>query len=239
MEWRDQGILLATQKHGETSLIIDVFVPSKGRHKGVVRGGRSRKLAAAMQSGAQLEVTWKARLESHLGSFQAELLRSRTHLAMRDKRALEGLNTVTSMLVTFLPEREENKNLYLATQTLLDMLDQQDIWGHAYLRWELTLLDILGFGLNLSKCAVTGADHDLGYISPKTGRAVSHSAAGKWKDQLFPLLPSLRGKIPQDESELIEALRISAYFYEKFPVKELGLKSLPSARSRFCGYLNS
>ena len=55
---------------------------------------------------SQVDLVWTARLESHLGSFKAELLRSRTQQAMSDKRALAGLNAVTAMIVTFLPERE-------------------------------------------------------------------------------------------------------------------------------------
>ena len=238
MEWRDQGILLSTQQHGETSLIIDVFVPSKGRHKGVVRGGRSRKMAATMQLGAQLDLVWTARLESHLGSFKAELLRSRTQQAMSDKRALAGLNAVTAMIVTFLPEREANEMLYRATEALLDMLEQQDVWPIAYLKWELALLEELGFGLNLEQCAVSGASEDLAFISPKTGRAVSRRAAVEWADRLFPLLPCLQGQYPEQPDELSQAFQILRHFFEKFPVKELNLQSLPAARARFCESLS-
>ena len=75
MEWRDQGILLSSRTHGETSVIIEVFTPTRGRHAGVVRGGTSRKMTPVLQPGAQLDLTWRARLEDHMGAYQAELSR--------------------------------------------------------------------------------------------------------------------------------------------------------------------
>ena len=64
MEWRDQGALLAVRRHGETAAIIEVFTALHGRHAGVVRGGASRRVVPVLQPGAQLDVTWRARLES-------------------------------------------------------------------------------------------------------------------------------------------------------------------------------
>ena len=69
MEWRDRGILLATKPFGETSLIIDVFTPDHGKSSGVVRGGQSKKLKPILQIGAQLDLTWKARIGGASGLF--------------------------------------------------------------------------------------------------------------------------------------------------------------------------
>ena len=72
MEWRDQGVLLAVRRHGESAAIIEVFTAAHGRHAGVVRGGGSRKAAPILQPGAQLDLTWRARLDEHLGAFAVE-----------------------------------------------------------------------------------------------------------------------------------------------------------------------
>ena len=173
MDWRDQGILLSVRRHGETSAIIDTFTASHGRHAGVVRGGTSRRIAPILQPGAQLDLSWRARLEEHLGSFTVEPLRSRAAAAMSGRLALAGLNAVVSLLSFCLPEREPHPRLYKQSEQLLDLLGQDEIWPLAYLRWELALLDALGFGLDLSACAVTGASDDLVYVSPRSGRAVS------------------------------------------------------------------
>ncbi|MCE8515776.1 DNA repair protein RecO [Ruegeria pomeroyi] len=232
MDWRDQGILLSVRRHGETSAIIDTFTASHGRHAGVVRGGTSRRIAPILQPGAQLDLSWRARLEEHLGSFTVEPLRSRAAAAMSGRLALAGLNAVVSLLSFCLPEREAHPRLYKQSEQLLDLLGQDEIWPLAYLRWELALLDALGFGLDLSACAVTGASDDLVYVSPRSGRAVSAGAAGEWVDRLLPLPPCLRGEGPASDPEIALALRTTGYFLEHRVAPALGHAPLPQARGR-------
>ena len=238
MDWRDHGILLSNRKHGETASIIAVFTEGHGRHAGVVRGGTSRKLAPILQPGAQLDVSWRARLEEHIGSFTVEPLRSRAAAALSDRLALAGLNTVTALLSWTLPEREPHATLYRRTENLLDLLGQGDLWPLAYLRWELALLEEIGFGLDLSECAVTGAREDLAYISPRTGRAVSKQGAGDWVDRLLPLLPCLRGEGEAPDGEVVEALQVTGYFMENHVAPALGHKPVPEARGRFVDQLS-
>ena len=233
MEWRDQGILLSTRQHGETSVIIDVLTSSLGRHKGVVRGGKSRKIAPVLQPGSQLDLIWRARLQEHIGTFQVELIRSRTAIILSDRLALTGLGAVTAMLLAFLPDRESNKPLFNATEKLLDLLEHPEVWPSAYLRWEVGLLDNLGFGLELSACAVTGQTHDLVFISPKTGRAVSRDGAGKWANQLLPLLPIMLGKDTRKCPDIMRALEVTGYFFQNHACRVLGIRKMPLARSIF------
>ncbi len=115
----------------------------------------------------------------------------------------------------------------------MDLLGQDEIWPLAYLRWELALLDELGFGLDLTACAVTGATEGLVYVSPKTGRAVSANGAGEWADKLLPLPPCLRGEGMAPDLEVAEALRTTGYFLENRVAPSLGHNPLPEARARF------
>ena len=233
MEWRGQGILLSSRRHGESAAIIDVFTEERGRHAGVVRGGASRKIAPILQPGAQLDVSWRARMEDHIGSFQVELLRSRAAVAMSGRMALAGLNAVTSLLSFALPERESHPNLYRQSEQLLDLLGQDAVWPLAYLQWEMRLLEETGFGLDLSTCAVTGSTDDLIYVSPKTGRAVSRDGAGEWADRLLALPPCLLGEGEMEDSEIAMALGTTGYFLEHKLAPALGHKPLPDARLRF------
>ncbi|MEL6452437.1 MAG: DNA repair protein RecO [Pseudomonadota bacterium] len=233
MEWRGTGILLNVRRHGETSAIIEVFTADKGRHAGVVRGGTSRKIAPILQPGAQLDVAWRARLEDHIGSFSVEPVRSRAALVMNNRLALAGLNAVTGLLGFCLPEREAYPALYARTEQLLDLLGQDDLWPLAYLRWELALLEDMGFGLDLSACAVTGAQDDLAYVSPKTGRAVSVAGAGVWADRLLPLPPVLRGAGDAPDAEIAQGFETTGYFLTTHLAPDLGTRPLPEARARF------
>ncbi|MCD9149421.1 DNA repair protein RecO [Pseudophaeobacter flagellatus] len=233
MEWRDHGILLSCRRHGETAVIIDVFTEDHGRHAGIVHGGASRKKAPVLQPGAQLDLLWRARLEDHLGSYQAESLRSRAAAALSGRLALAGLNAVTGLLGFCLPERAPYRDLYKQTEQLLDLMGQDDLWPLAYLKWELTLLETMGFGLDLSACAVSGRNEDLAYISPKTGRAVSRQDAGQWVNRLLPLPPVLRGEGTGPDNEVAQGLRTTGYFLEMHLAPSLGNRPLPEARGRF------
>ena len=185
MEWRDEGVILGVRPHGETSAIVEIFTETHGRHAGVVRGGVSRKMAPTLQPGSQVAASWRARLEEHIGSFTVEPVRSRAGL-MSDRDALAGLNALCALLRFALPEREAHPKLYGQTLTVLDMLESSDFWPLAYLRWELALLEELGFGLDLSTCAVTGATEGLCYVSPKSGRyGIDRGEAGSANSEGF------------------------------------------------------
>mgnify|MGYP001420850899 FL=1 len=232
IEWRDEGVLLAVRKHGENAVIIDVLTQSHGRHAGVVRGGAGRKQAPVLQPGAQLDLVWKARLEEHLGSFTVEPLRSRAAQVMTDPLALAGLSSTVGLLCFSLPEREIYPNLYTISVNLLDLMCVTDAWPLAYLQWEIQLLEMLGFGLDLSRCAVSGGIDDLTYISPKTGRAVAAHHAGEWKTRLLPLVPCMKGEGNAENNEISEGLRTTGHFLEKWLAPSLGDRPLPVARQR-------
>lgn len=233
MEWRDHGILLTARRHGEAAAIIEVFTEAHGRHAGVVRGGASRKLAPLLQPGAQLDLQWQARLEEHIGSYRVEPLRSRAAAALSGRLALAGLNAVTALLAFCLPERAPHPALYRRSEQLMDLLGQDEVWPLAYLNWEMALLEELGFGLDLSRCAATGVNDELIYVSPKSGRAVSRHGAGDWVDRMLPLPPCLRGEGPAPDAEVADALRTTGYFLEHRVAPALGHRPLPEARARF------
>ena len=237
IEWRDEGPLIAVRKHGETSVIIEVFTAEHGRHAGVVRGGTSRKVSASLQPGTQIEITWKARLEDHVGSITVEPQRSRAAQVMQDRVALAGLNAVCAILSFSLPEREPHPALYARTVALLDLLGQGDVWPLAYLQWEMALLDELGFGLDLSACAVTGTNADLCFVSPRTGRAVSRENAGPWVDRLLPLSPALIGRDITDEN-ILQGLQTTGHFFENHLAPSLGDRKFPASRARLLDALN-
>lgn len=233
MDWRDTGILLSSRRHGETSAILDVFTSEHGRHAGVLRGGTSRKIAPSLQPGAQLDLAWRARLEDHIGTYSVEPQRSRAAVAMADPLSLAGLNAVVALLAFCLPEREGHAALYRRTEALLDLLGQTDVWPLAYLRWEMALLEEMGFGLDLTACAATGANDRLIYVSPRTGRAVSASGAGKWANRLLPLPAVMLGEGHGADREVLEALGTTGHFLRAHLAASLGDKPLPAARAAF------
>jgi DNA repair protein RecO (recombination protein O) len=236
MDWRDTGILLSMRPHGESSAIIEVMTAEHGRHMGVVRGGASRKMAAMLQPGSGLVVDWRARLDDHIGSFTVEPVTSRAHL-LADRLALAGLLAVCALLHEALPEREAHPALWQRTHALMDRLGQEG-WTADYVRWELCLLEEIGFGLDLTVCAVTGSTEGLAYVSPKSGRAVTAKGAGDWADRLLPLPEGLAVEGPMAPVAVVQGLQLTGFFLDRELRPVLHDRPLPEARSRLVDLLS-
>ena len=230
MEWRADGSLLAVRRHGESAAIVEIFAAEQGRHLGVDRGGASRKLATLLQVGAQLDVTWRARLADHLGAYTVDLVKGRAAEAMGERVALAGLAAMCGLLSFALPERAPHPSLYARSIALLDGLGAE-AWPRAYLGWERALLEEMGFGLDLETCAATGTTEDLAYVSPKTGRAVSRGAAGGWADRLLPLPDVLRGG-EGGTADVLRGLETTGHFLDHHLAPSLGDRKVPGARRR-------
>ncbi len=235
MEWVGEGIVLASRPHGENAAIIDVLTAEHGRHVGVVRGGSGRRLSPILQPGSALQLTWRARLDAHIGHFTVEPLRNRMAGLLADPERLAALNALCALAVFALPEREPQPRLYAATIDLLDRLAAGDAWFGAYLGWERLLLEETGYGLDLTSCAVTGATEGLAYVSPRSGRAVTAVAAGEWASRLLPLPPLLvdpETPGPDLRAQMGAGLRLLGYFLANVLTPALGGRPLPEARMR-------
>ena len=203
-------MLIGVRRHGETSLIAEAMVAGRGRCLGLVRGGRSSKRAPALQVGNTIQVTWRARLEDHLGTFTVELMQSRAADLMSDRTRLYLTQLICDHL-RLLPERDPHDRLLGAALSLIDHAPD----GTALARFELALLDELGFGLNLSSCGATGASTDLTHVSPKSGRAVSRAAAAPYLDRLLRLPSFLHERGNASPDDIRNAFRLTGHFLDR------------------------
>jgi DNA repair protein RecO (recombination protein O) len=185
MQWSEEAVVLEARRHGETSAIADLLTRGHGRHLGLVRGGRSRQARPVLQPGNLVLASWRARLEDQLGTYTIEPVEMRAAGLIADPFKLAGLTTLTG-LSQVLPEREPHPRLYDALTIALAALDDDAVWPAVLVRFELGLLDELGFGLDLTCCAATGVRDDLVYVSPRTGRAVSAAAGAPYRDRSVP-----------------------------------------------------
>ena len=228
MHWEDDGIVLARRPYGETSAVLELLTRNHGRHLGLLRGGR--KQAAQLQMGNSLRAIWRARLSDHLGHYTVEPLMLRAARIMEDADALTGLRAACALLSDSLPERDPHPELFEGLTVLLDCMGDPAVWPALYVRFEVGLLEALGFGLALDRCAVTGSREDLSYVSPKSGRAVSSAAAGEYAARLLKLPPFLLGAqnrpLPGD---VANGLKLTGFFLEERVFLPHG-KRLPAAR---------
>lgn len=233
MEWQDEGIVLGTRKHGETSAILEVMTREHGRHLGLVRGGRSRKQQPVLQPGNRLSLAWRARLDEHLGVFQAEPLAFNAARLLESAMSVYGLLTLAAHL-RLLPERDPHAGLYETLGIVIDHLDDPHSAAELVVRFELLVLDELGFGLDLTRCAATGSSDDLAYVSPKTGRAVSREAGKPWHDKMLVLPAFLRRgeREAADRAGLDAAFRLTGFFFTRHVYEPRALTE-PEARASF------
>jgi DNA repair protein RecO (recombination protein O) len=220
MEWTEEGIVLAARRHGEGAAIVSIITRGQGRYAGLVKGGASRRQAGRFEAGNRVIATWRARLEEHLGNFSCEPVASPSALLYDMPLRLAALTAATAVAESALPEREPHPSVHDGLTRLIDGLlaDPDPVWQARYVRWEIALLAELGFGLDLSRCAISGAREGLAYVSPRTGRAATAEAGALWKDQLFalPAFLAASGEAPSESAAATRlGLALTGHFLER------------------------
>jgi DNA repair protein RecO (recombination protein O) len=215
MEWSDEGIVLGVRRHGESSAIVELLTREHGRHLGLVRGGASARMRPVLQPGNSVSAMWRARLDEHLGYYQLEGTRLRAAAMLASSHAVYGVTHLAS-LARLLPERDPHQDIYELLERMLDDFEDAGAAAVHVVRFELAMLAELGFGLDLSSCAATGATSDLIYVSPKSGGAVSRAAGDPWRDRLMRLPAFLRegddGPSTWSDQDLLDGFALTGRF---------------------------
>lgn len=211
MEWSGQGLIIGVRKHGESSVIVEAMVPGRGRCLGLVRGGRSRRHAAFLQPGNSAELVWRARLEDHLGTFVVETTKARAADLIADRKRLYLCQLLAEHL-RLLPERDPHDGLLEGVLDLMDAPRNDLELGAQLARFELYLLEELGFGLDLETCAVHGVQENLTHVSPKSGRAVSADAAAPYAEKLLALPAFMKSETVPAPSDIAAAFALTGHF---------------------------
>lgn len=228
MDWTDEGIVLSTRRHGETGLIAMLLTREHGRHAGLARG---QKLRATLQPGTSVHAQWRARLSEHLGSYTLEPAHSTAALLIDDPLRLAALSAACAVVEAALPEREAHSPVFDGMMAVLDALTGAH-WDAAFVQWEVGLLGALGFGLDLKRCAASGTNDDLAYVSPRTGRAVSLSAGEPYRDRLLALPGFMIGRGPAEPAAVAQGLALTGHFLERSLFGH-SHQPVPPARQRY------
>lgn len=237
MDWSDEGIFLSAKPLGETSAVAELLTLEHGRHLGLVRGGRSRRIRPILQPGNLIRATWRARLPEHLGGYTVEMMEANGARVLDDASALSAIGAIAGLL-RLLPERDPHPELYAATLHVLRSFSEPQVWPALLVHWELQMLQELGFGLDLSECVATGTDQDLVYVSPRSSRAVCREAGAPYADKLLAL-PAflLDASAPLTDADLAAGFALTGYFLERDVQAPHGIK-MPAARDRLLDLLS-
>jgi len=239
MQWSDEGLVLEARRHGERALVVQLLTREHGRHVGLLRGGQSPRMRAHWQIGNRLLVTWRARLAEHLGSLSGELVESHAARLLDDRARLAALASAAALAASSLPERAPHPRAYAGLNVLVAALDDDDRWAVAYVEWEMALLEELGFGLDLSRCAATGTTEKLIYVSPRSGQAVSAEAGAPYREKMLRLPVFLRhegGGARPSPGDVLDGLALTGFFLER-RVFVPHRRKLPAARTRYVDVL--
>jgi DNA repair protein RecO len=225
MEWTDEGIVLAVRRHGETGMIASLLTRVHGRHAGLVHGGVGKANRGTLQPGNHVKAWWRARLSDQLGSYRMEMAEAHAAGILDDPGRLAALSSACALSEAALPEREPHPAAFAALAALLDAL-RSESWPSVYVHWELALLRDLGYGLDLSRCAATGAGDGLAYVSPRSARAVSALAGEPYRDKLLVLPAFLVEGGEGDAQAVFQGLALTGFFLGRH------IHTVPAARSR-------
>jgi DNA repair protein RecO (recombination protein O) len=229
-EWEDDAFVLSARAHGESGAIVDLLTAEHGRHAAHVAGGGSRRMRPFLQPGARVVARYRARVSEQLGSASLEPVGEGPAALFDDPAALMGLSAAAAVAAGALPEREPHPGAFYGLEAFIAALAATDAWPAVFVRFEAGLLQDLGFGLDLSRCAATGSLDDLIYVSPRTGRAVSRNAGEPYSDKLLPLPPFLLGaQAGLGPGDVGAGLDLTGHFLEQFVFGPLN-RPLPPAR---------
>jgi DNA repair protein RecO (recombination protein O) len=212
MEWEAPAVVLAVRPYGEGDLIATTMTEAHGLHRGLARGGASRGHSALWQPGNLVQARWVARLADQLGSLSAELIHPAAALAMADPLMLAMLTALCAVAEGALPEREAHPRVFTGLVHVIARLPRGEPMLAELVRWEMMLLNDIGYGLDISVCAVTGETAGLSWVSPRTGRAVTDAAASVWKGRLLRLPPFMLSEAPGSAADWRDGLRLTGHF---------------------------
>lgn len=245
MQWSDRGIILSVRRLGESSGLIHLLTPHHGLVAGVDRGAFSKNKRGIYQPGNVVAAHWNARLPEHVGMIACELMEATAAQLLEHRHKLAALISATLLTQKMLAEREAQIEVYTRMEALLHALCADEDWRAEYVLLELTLLACTGYGLDLDRCAATGQAHDLAYVSPKSGRAVSRGAGAPYHDRLLALPPFLIVRAPATDKrnevnivQILDGLRLCGYFLGCRVFEPRGIP-VPAARARFVKVLQS
>jgi DNA repair protein RecO (recombination protein O) len=242
MEWLDEALVLSTRPHGENATIVALLTPSYGRHAGLVAGGQGAIARSLLQVGNRVKARWRARLPEQLGHYALELIASHAAPWLDHPEILAIVSAACAVTEASLPERQPMPGIYAGLATLFSLTDP-DLWGPAYVKWELGLLRALGYGLELDICAGSGERENLAYVSPRTGRAVSAAAGEPYREKLLPLPGFLSGVAEWTSHDILQGLDLTGHFlrlhvfahpHSRLLIKQDG--DLPPARQRLADF---
>lgn len=171
MYWDDIGYLLSNIRYNENSSIAEFFTKEHGKCSGIIFGASSKKVKSYLQIGNKIHINYNYKNENKLGHFKIEIMSALTPLYFDNYKKLLCITSAMSLIKLFTAVAQENSKIYDSIDHFFYILDQ-DEWIKEYVFWELKLLKLIGYDLELSKMVNKEilADQTSYYVESKIGK---------------------------------------------------------------------
>ena len=225
MNWDDVGFLLSKNRYNENSLIVEIFTKDHGKMTGIIFGGTSKKVKNYLQIGNQLYTTFNSKTENRIGYFKIEIFKAFSPIYFDDPKKLNCISTAMNLVKILTAESQTNKNIYNLLNDFYQILNEP-YWLKKYIFWELKLLSLLGFNLDL-KAMVSKEiiDDKILYI-----------AKSSTEKKIVPNFLIEKNDKSENIKDLLNGLKLIGDFMEKTILKPNNV-NYPISRNQFINSL--
>ncbi|MDB4845868.1 DNA repair protein RecO [Candidatus Pelagibacter sp.] len=225
MYWSDAGYILSNNRYNENSSIVEFFTQYHGRSSGIIFGATSKKIKSYLQIGNKLHLDYNFKNESRLGYFKVEIITAHTPLYFDNYKKLSCIVSAMNLIKLFTAESQENYKIYNLIEDFFNILNSKD-WIKEYIFWELKLLKLIGYHLELSKIATKEISNNQ----------ISYYAKSSFEKKIIPnFLINLKEKKINNAS-LLSGLKLVGDYMEKTILKPNDI-NYPNTRIHFINSL--
>jgi len=221
MNWDDSAYLISKNRYSENSIIAEVFTKNHGKISGIIFGGTSKKIKNYLQIGNKIHVNYNTKSPTRIGYFKIEILKALTPLYFDENQKLSCISSAMHLIKLLTAEAQSNKEIFILINKLFELLTSED-WIQEYIFWELELLKLLGYDLELKNMVKKEIiDDKINYIvksSTEKKIVPNFLIDGNYKNV--------------DLKSLLKGLKLVTDYLEKTILKPNNL-NLPSSRIDF------
>ena len=169
MNWIDEGFLINKNRYNENSLISEFYTKERGKVSGIIFGGTSMKIKNYLQLGNKLHINYNSKISNRAGYFKVEILKAHTPLYFDHKQKLSCITSAMNLIKILTVEDQSNIKLYQLIESFFLFL-KEDSWLKKYIFWELDVLKVLGYDLELKNIVERDIKDDqiIYYVSSST-----------------------------------------------------------------------
>ena len=225
MNWDDNAYLISKNRYSENSIIAEVFTENHGKISGIIFGGTSKKIKNYLQVGNKIHVNYNTKSPTRIGYFKIEILKALTPLYFDENQKLSCISSAMNLVKLLTAEAQSNKEIFILIDKFFEMLASNN-WIQEYIFWELELLKLLGYDLELKNIV------QKEIVNEKVNYFVKSSSEKK----IIPNFLIDRKYENVDLKNLLKGLKLVTDYLEKSILKPNNL-NIPSSRTHFVNLL--